>query len=84
MSWTLENPKVKITVSGEEKKVLETRDPETVKNEIKAIAREVGLAKFDVFVNGKLATPETFDDVFNEEIEKGDVVVDIVRVDKSA
>ena len=55
-----------------------------MKNEIRAIAREVGLAKFDVFVNGRLTTPETFDEVFEEEIEKGDVVVDIVRVDKSA
>ena len=84
MSWEITTPKIKINVSGVEKKVLETRDPETVKNEIRAIAREVGLAKFDVFVNGKLATPETFDEVFNEQIEKGDVVVDIVRVDKSA
>lgn len=83
MSWTT-TPKVRITLGGEERKTLETTDPATVKDEIMRIARDEGLARFDVFVNNRHTTPETFDTIFNEETSKDTIIVDIVKVDKSA
>ena len=76
MSWTISR---KVYINGEE---VEFASPEELKNKVIAKARELGLARFDVYVNGAKVSPVEFEDVVASTV--GDIKIEVVSADKAA